>query len=420
MSAPPDAATPEGYLASTPPTLAKTEVPEKDGHGAALLAGFLGWTLDAFDFFLVVFSLTAIAQEFHRSDAAIAFSITLTLMFRPVGAFIFGLMADRYGRRLPLMIDLVFYSVVEVATGFAHTFTTFLILRALFGIGMGGEWGVGASLAMEKVPPKLRGFLSGMLQQGYALGYLLAAVCFYFVFPRWGWRPMFFIGGLPALLGLFVRFRVKESAVWEKNRASSWGNLGRDILSHWKLFVYLTVLMMTMNLASHGTQDMYPTFLQRQWGMAPGKRAVITAISMVGAILGSLLFGFLSDRFGRRRSMVAALVCAVALVPLWAYAPTVTLLIVGAFFIQFMMQGAWGIIPAHLSELSPDSVRGFLPGFAYQCGVLLAGSVAYVEAILAQHTSYANAMALTAFVVFTLAAIVVALGREKRGIQFGS
>lgn len=389
-------------------------------HGAAVLACFLGWTLDAFDFFLVALSLTAIAQEFHLPDKAIAFSLTLTLAFRPVGAFIFGLMADRYGRRIPLMIDLVFYSAVEVATGFAHSFTTFLVLRALFGIGMGGEWGVGASLAMEKVPPRLRGLLSGMLQQGYALGYLLAAVCFYFVFPRWGWRPMFFIGGLPALLGLFVRFKVKESEVWEKTRHTDWSGLGREICSHWKLFLYLTLLMMMMNLTSHGTQDMFPTFLQRQWGMGATQRAVITAISMVGAILGGLFFGFFSDRFGRRRAMVAALVSAVALVPLWAYAPSLTLLVLGAFMIQFMVQGAWGIIPAHLSELSPDSVRGFLPGFAYQCGVLLAGSVAYVEAILAQHTRYANAMALTAFVVFTLAAVVVALGRERKGIQFAS
>jgi len=393
---------------------------EKPAHGAAVFAGFLGWTLDAFDFFLVIMALTAIAKEFHRSDADVAFSIPLTLAFRPVGAFIFGLLADRYGRRLPLMIDLVFYSVVEVATGFAHSFTTFLILRALFGIGMGGEWGVGASLAMEKVPPKLRGFLSGMLQQGYALGYLLAAVCFLFVFPRWGWRPMFFIGGLPALLGLYVRFQVKESEVWEKTRHSNWRNLGREIVSHWKLFLYLTLLMMMMNFTSHGTQDMFPTFLQRYWGMAPTKRAAITAISMVGAILGGLLFGFLSDRFGRRRSMVTALVLATAAVPLWAYAPSVAWLVVGAFLIQFMMQGAWGVVPAHLSELSPDSVRGFLPGFAYQCGALLAGSVVYFEAILAQHTSYANAMALTASVVFSLAAIAVALGREKKGIEFGS
>ena len=400
----------------TPPTAA----PPKGGHGAAVLAGFLGWTLDAFDFFLVVFSLTAIAQEFHRSDAEIALSLTLTLMFRPVGAFIFGLMADRYGRRLPLMIDLVFYSVVEVATGFAHSFTTFMVLRALFGIGMGGEWGVGASLAMEKVPPRLRGFLSGLLQQGYALGNLLASGCFFFVFPRWGWRPMFFIGGLPALLGLFVRFKVKESEVWQKTRQTSWSNLGREICSHWKLFLYLTLLMMMMNFASHGTQDMFPTFLKRYWSRSPTQVAAITAISMVGAILGGTLVGFLSDRFGRRRAMAAALVCAILCVPLWAYAPSLALLVVGGFLIQFMVQGAWGIIPAHLSELSPDSVRGFLPGFAYQCGVLLASPVAYVEAILAQHTSYANAMALTAFVVFTLAAVVVALGREQKGIQFGA
>ncbi len=418
MSAPEDASVPEddAILPSTPPVPSLT----KDGHGPAVLAGFLGWTLDAFDFFLVVLSLTAIAKEFHRSDAEIALSITLTLVFRPVGAFIFGLMADRYGRRLPLMIDLVFYSAVEVATGFARSFSTFLVLRALFGIGMGGEWGVGASLAMEKVPPRLRGFLSGMLQQGYALGYLLAAGCFYFVFPRWGWRPMFFIGGLPALLGVFVRFRVKESEVWEKTRHTNWSSLGRAICSHWKLFLYLTLLMMMMNFTSHGTQDMFPTFLQRQWGMRPTERAVITAISMVGAILGGTLFGSLSDRLGRRRAMITALVSAIACVPLWAYAPSLTLLVAGAFLIQFMVQGAWGIIPAHLSELSPDSVRGFLPGFAYQCGVLMAGSVAYVEAILAEHTSYANAMALTAFVVFTLAAVVVALGREQKGIRFGS
>jgi MFS transporter, SHS family, lactate transporter len=393
--------------------------PARDGHGAAVVAGFLGWTLDAFDFFLVVLSLTAIAHEFHRTDKEIAFSITLTLAFRPFGAFIFGLLADRYGRRIPLMLDLVFYSAVEVATGFAHSFATFLLLRALFGIGMGGEWGVGASLAMEKVPPRLRGLLSGVLQQGYALGYLLAAGCFFFVFPHWGWRPMFFIGGLPALLGLFVRFRVKESEVWQKTRHPNWSDLGKEIVSHWKLFLYLTLLMMMMNFSSHGTQDMFPTFLQRQWGMKPTERAAITAISMVGAILGGTLVGLLSDKFGRRRAMVVSFILAIACIPLWAYAPSLTLLIVGAFLIQFMVQGAWGIIPAHLSELSPDSVRGFLPGFAYQCGVLLAGSVAYIEAALAEHTKYANAMAGTALIVFTLAAIVVSLGRERKGIEFG-
>lgn len=227
---------------------------------------------------------------------------------------------------------------------------------------------------MEKVPPRLRGVLSGLLQEGYAAGYLLAAACYFFVFPRWGWRPMFFIGGLPALLAIYVRLQVKESEVWEKTRHESWGQLGRAIASHWKLFGYLTVLMMMMNFVSHGTQDLYPTLLQRQWEFSPHKVASITAFSMVGAIVGGILFGLLSDRFGRRRSIVLALICALFLIPLWAFAPRLALLVTGAFLMQFMVQGAWGIIPAHLSELSPDSVRGFLPGFAYQCGVLLAGS----------------------------------------------
>src|SRR6059036_3134009 len=234
-----------------------TKRPVTRDQNATVAAGFLGWMLDAFDFFLVVMTLTAIAKEFGKSDAAVALSITITLAFRPVGALIFGLLADRYGRKLPLMADLVFYSVIEVLSGLAPNYTTFLVLRALFGIGMGGEWGVGASLVMEKVPPRLRGVVSGLLQQGYAAGYLLAALCYFFVFPRWGWRPLFFIGGLPALLAVFVRARVKESDVWQETRHETWSGLGRAIAANWKLFVYLTVLMAMMNMVSHGTQDMY-------------------------------------------------------------------------------------------------------------------------------------------------------------------
>src|SRR5450432_1985348 len=399
-------------------------VPEAEGsgsgHAAALFAGFLGWTLDAFDFFLVVLSLTAIAAEFHKTNAEIALSITLTLAFRPIGALIFGLLADRYGRRLPLMLDLVFYSVIEVASGLAPSYTAFLVLRALFGVGMGGEWGVGASLAMEKVPVRLRGLLSGFLQQGYATGYLLAAMCYFFLFERFGWRPLFFIGGLPALLALFVRVRVKESEVWKQTRHHTWGHLGRDIVSHWKLFLYIAFLMMAMNFASHGTQDMYPAFLERQWHFGVSGRAAVTACSMVGAILGGTLFGWLSDRFGRRRSMVTALLLATLVVPLWAFAPSVPLLVVGAFLMQFLVQGAWGVIPAHLSELSPDTVRGFLPGFGYQCGVLLASSVSYIEAVFAHRTSYAIAMAGTAATVFLLAAATTAMGPERRAAKFGA
>jgi len=400
-------------------TASESQAVSTSDHRSALFAGFLGWTLDAFDFFLVVFSLTAIAKEFNKSDAAIALSITLTLAFRPVGAFIFGLLADRYGRRIPLMIDLVFYSIVEVLSGLAPNYATFMVLRALFGIGMGGEWGVGASLAMEKVPPRLRGVLSGLLQEGYALGNLLGAACYLFVFPRWGWRPLFFIGGVPALLALYVRIHVKESEVWKKTRHESWGNLGRGIASHWKLFIYLTLLMMMMNFVSHGTQDMYPTFLERQWGFGPAQRMIISMIAMVGAIAGGITFGFYSDRVGRRRAMILALLIAILVIPLWAFSPSMTLLIVGAFVMQFMVQGAWGVIPAHLTELSPDSVRGFLPGFAYQCGVLLASSVAYIEALFAQRISYGMAMALTALTVFSIAAVVTAMGRERHGITFG-
>ncbi len=376
--------------------------------------------LDAFDFFLVVFCLTAIARDFHQTDAGIALSITVTLAFRPVGAFLFGLLADRYGRRLPLMLDLIFYSVVEVMTGFAQNYTQFLVLRALFGIGMGGEWGVGASLAMEKVPPRLRGVLSGLLQQGYSAGNLLAAAAYFTLFDRWGWRPMFFLGGLPALLALFVRFRVKESEVWRQTRHSDWHHLARAIFSNWKLFLYLTALMTMMNLSSHGTQDMYPTFLQRQWRLDAHMRALLSGFTMVGAIAGGILIGFLSDRFGRRRAIVTALFCAILVIPLWAFAPALAWLWAGGFLMQFLVQGAWGVIPAHLAELSPDSVRGFLPGFAYQCGVLLSSSVVWIEAIYAHRTSYATAMALTALSVFAGACVITAIGKERRGATFGA
>src|SRR5437660_1939582 len=304
---------------------------------AAVLAGFLGWTLDAFDFFLVVMTLTAIGKEFGKSDAAIALSLTLTLLFRPVGAFVFGLLADRYGRKLPLMIDLVFYSVVEVLTGLAPSYATFLVLRALFGIGMGAEWGVGASLVMEKVPARYRGVVSGLLQQGYALGYLLAAVCYLIVFPRWGWRPLFFIGGLPALLALFVRARVQESEVWRETRHKNWSGLGRAIAANWKLFLYLTCLMALMNMVSHGTQDLYPTFLQRDWGWGPQAVAALTAFSQVGALVGGVLCGLYSDRLGRRRTIGIALFGALLTIPLWAFAPVTSLLVLGALRMQFFV-----------------------------------------------------------------------------------
>src|SRR3954465_420760 len=392
---------------------------ERANQRNALLAGFLGWTLDAFDFFVLTYVLNDGARDFHRTRPDIALTLTASLAMRPVGALIFGLLADRYGRRLPLMLNLVFYSAMSVATGLAPSFGTFLVCRALFGIGMGGEWGVGASLGMEKAPRRLRGLLSGLLQEGYACGYLLAALAYFVIFPRWGWRPLFFIGGLPALLALYARMGVKGWEVWERTQHDSWGQLGRAIVSHWKIFLYLVVLMTMMNFISHGTQDMYPTFLQRDWGFTPQNRAALTAFSMVGAIIGGIVFGHISDRIGRRKAIVIALVLAILAIPIWSHAPGIAVLVAGAFVMQFMVQAAWGVIPAHITELSPDSVRGFLPGFAYQVGVMLASYVTYIEAVFAEHTTYANSMALTAATVFALGAIAAWFGRERRGAIFG-
>ncbi|HXJ43999.1 MAG TPA: MFS transporter [Bryobacteraceae bacterium] len=399
-----------------------TQTPPRSGasdQNAAVAAGFIGWMLDAFDYFLVIYCLTAIAKDFGRSDKEMALAVTVTLAFRPLGAILFGLLADRYGRRLPLMWNLVFYSTMQVAAAFAPDYKTFLILRALFGIGMGGEWGLGASLTMEKVPARLRGLLSGFLQEGYAAGNLLAVICFFLFFGKWGWRPLFLLGGLPALLAVFIRLRVKESAVWERTRHTNWGDLGRGIFANWKMFLYLVLFITFMSFASHGTQDMYPTFLQRYWHLDTSTRSIVSMISMGGAILGGVAFGYYSDLKGRRRAVITALGLAVLTIPLWALAPTLPLLVAGAFLMQFMVQGAWGVVPAHLAELTPDAVRGFLPGFAYQTGVLIGGSIVYLQAVFAEHFSYAATMAVTAGVVFVGGSIVAGLGREKHGHVFG-
>jgi SHS family lactate transporter-like MFS transporter len=391
----------------------------RSDHLHAVAASFLGWMLDAFDFFIVVFVLTDIGKDFGRGRLDMALAITLTLFTRPIGAFIFGLMADRYGRRLPLMIDLVFFSIVEVLSGLAPNYWTFMVLRALFGIGMGGEWGVGASLAMEKAPRRFRGILSGLLQQGYAAGYLLAACCYLFVFPRLGWRPMFFIGGLPALLAIYIRYGVKESEVWQRTKHDNWSNLGGAILSHWKMFLYLFFMMTAMSFVSHGTQDLYPTFLKVERKISQDMVSYVAIIYNIGAIIGGVIVGRYSDHVGRRRALVTALVFAVIIIPVWAYAPTISMLVMGAFMMQFMVQGAWGVIPAHINELAPDSIRGFLPGFAYQCGIAVGGTAPAIQEAMAERYSYANAMAGMALAVFVLAAAVIALGREKHATEFG-
>jgi len=385
----------------------------------AVLASTIGWTLDSFDYFVVVMVLTEIAREFHRSNAEVALTITITLAFRPVGAFLFGLMADKYGRRKPLMIDVIAFSVLSIASGLAPNFTTFLVIRALFGIAMGGEWGAGASLVMEKISPRWRGLLSGILQQGYTTGNLLASIAYFTIVPHFGWRAIFFVGGAPALLALFIRSKVKESEVWERTHRKEWGELWSAIRSNARIFLYLVLFLTFMGFCGHGTQDMYPTFLKTQRGFSPQGAAVMTMIANLGALVGGVLVAVMSDRLGRRRAIASGLGFAVLVIPLWVFSPGTAMLALGAFFIQFGVHGAWGVVPAHISELVPDQIRGFMPGFAYQCGILLAGTITYLQALFGSATSYSNAMALTALAVFASTALVVSLGPEKKGVKFG-
>jgi SHS family lactate transporter-like MFS transporter len=390
----------------------------------AVIASFLGWTFDAFDFFVLTFLITDIAKTFGESRPNVAFTLTLTLAMRPLGALIFGVIADRYGRRLPMTINIVFYALMSALSGLAPTFTTFLVLRALFGIGMGGQWGVGASLVLESVSPRWRGVLSGLLHQGYSLGNLLAALAFLTVYPRmtaihpdYAWRAMFFLGGVPALLSIFVLVNVKESDAWREHK-TDWRTYVRSMPAAWRRFLYLVLLLTVMGFISHGTQDLYPTFLQQQRHFAPNHVAETTMLSMVGAIIGGLVIGYCSDRFGRRRAMIGAAFGALLVLPLWIAAPSSALIVLGGFLMQFFVQGAWGVIPAHMNELSPPNLRGFLPGFAYQIGMVCAGLAPYVETVMGEHFSYAQSMGYLAAAALVIGMIVIGLGPEAHGIAF--
>jgi SHS family lactate transporter-like MFS transporter len=381
-------------------------------------ASFLGWTLDAFDFFVVVFLMDTLAAQFHVPKSSIVRTITYTLAMRPLGAVVFGLLADRYGRRKPLMANVVFFSLVELSCGFAPSYTVFVILRALYGIGMGGEWGVGASLAMENAPRKWRGVLSGILQSGYSVGYLLAAVAARFVLPAWGWRAMFWIGGVPALLALYIRSKVRESEAWQQHRAPTVGAIVRAAGQHWKIFLYLVLLMTLMMFLSHGTQDLYPDFLKSARGFRGEVVADVVILYNLGAVLGAIVFGHASETIGRRRSMIAALALSLAVIPAWAFGGSLAMLALGAFLMQVGVQGAWGIIPAHINELAPDAARGLMPGFAYQLGILIAAPVNNIVYALRGPLGYSRALAGFEITNIVLLATVAWLGSEKKGKSF--
>jgi MFS transporter, SHS family, lactate transporter len=385
-------------------------------------ASFLGWTLDAFDFFLMVFVIKDVAHTFGAGKSDIAWATTLTLALRPVGAFIFGRLADKFGRRPVLMADVAFYSVLGAATAFSPNLIVFLIVRALFGVAMGGEWGIGASLTMETVPAKARGLVSGLLQSGYPTGYLLASIVyrnFYAHFHAWtgmeAWRCMFLIGIIPALLILYIRRNVPESPGWSTEHAKT-GTVFNILRKHWQLAIYAIALMTAFNFFSHGTQDAYPTFLQVQHHFDVAITGNIAILYNIGAILGGWVFGIWSQSFGRKRTIIVASLLAIPAAYLWAYSETAVMLAVGAFLMQFFVQGAWGVIPAHLNELSPPDARGTFPGTVYQLGNFIASyNLVLQTKIAAAHgENYSLALAGVAVTAAVVIVVLTAFGREAR------
>ncbi len=397
-------------------------------------ACFLGWTLDAFDYFLLTLCLTAIARDLHTSIEAVAEATFWTLAMRPAGALLFGVMAERYGRRPTLMLNVVSFSVFGLASAFAPTIGSFLVWRALFGLAMGGEWGVGAALAFETLPAEGRGFFSGLLQEGYVVGNFLAAALYWLLFPHLhgtgmftAWRVLFMIGSLPALLALYLRFKVEESPVWLRARAKGQslrvGLRWSELVRYLPAFLFLIVLMTAFNSFSHGTQDMYPTFLQHDHRLAPARVGLLVMIGSVGALAGGVCWGWASERMGRKGAIVAAALLALPMVPLWAWSHSAVLLGVGGFLMQFMVQGAWGIVPAHLNELSPGPVRAVFPGLTYQLGNLIASKNNVFQVMLAGRFfggMLKPVMSATVVVVALVLAGVTALGREAAGVEFTS
>jgi len=387
-----------------------------------VLASFLGWTLDAFDFFLLTFAISAIAADFKVGREQVFMAVTFTLAARPLGAFFFGRLAERFGRRPILMLDVALFSAFEFATAFSPNLAALILLRFLFGFAMGGEWGIGASLALESIPAKARGVVSGLLQEGYAVGALLAGLVFGLFFDHIGWRGLFMIGGLPALLVLYVRAKVPESTVWETARRAppQERNMLAAMRGFWGRALFLVLLMTLFNCFSHSSQDVFPTFLKVQRGLNAHQTSIVTTIMAIGAVAGGLFFGTLSSRIGRRNGILIAVLLSLLMIYPWAYSTTVATLALGAFLMQFMVQGAWGIVPVHLNELSPNAVRAMLPGLVYQTGNFISALTPTLLARWAEANEHNYAKTMAIFIACTaiLLALVTALGPEAKDKQF--
>ncbi|MFA5966644.1 MAG: MFS transporter [Sphingomonas sp.] len=387
---------------------------------SAIWASYLGWTLDAFDFFLLVFMFKAIGAEFHAETGTVLELGFLTLAARPFGAFFFGWLADHYGRRPVMMAVILLFSFFSFASGFATSLPMLFVIRGLFGFAMGGEWGIGASLVMESVPARLRGPVSGLLQSGYPSGFFLASLTYYLFFDQIGWRGMFMIGIVPAILVFLIRIHVDESPAFEKRRAHRKPNPFAELAKNWRIALYLVVLMTAFNFFSHGTQDVYPLFLQKQHGFDTHTTGMLTIVMNIGAIIGGISFGFWSEHIGRKRAIIIAALLALPFIPLWAFSSTPLMLGIGAFFMQVAVQGAWGIVPVHLNELSPALVRGMFPGFAYQLGNLIASRNGPLQGWIAKthDGNYGLALALVAGVTVVVLVIWTAVGPERRDVDF--
>ncbi|EAU5129041.1 MFS transporter [Salmonella enterica] len=382
-------------------------------------ASFTSWMLDAFDFFILVFVLSDLAEWFHASVSDVSIAIMLTLAVRPIGALVFGRMAEKYGRRPILMLNILFFTVFELLSAWSPTFMAFLIFRVMYGVAMGGIWGVASSLAMETIPDRSRGLMSGIFQAGYPCGYLFASVIFGLFYSMVGWRGMFLIGALPIVLLPYIWFKVPESPVWLAARARKENTALLPVLrKQWKLCLYLVLVMAFFNFFSHGTQDLYPTFLKMQHGFDPHLISIIAIFYNIAAMLGGIFYGTLSERIGRKKAIMIAAFLALPVLPLWAFSSGSFTIGLGALLMQFMVQGAWGVVPTWLNELVPANARAVLPGFVYQLGNLLASVNATLQARIAETHggNYGLAMAIVAGAVAILICVFVAFGRETRGV----
>jgi len=433
----------------------------------AVIAAFLAWSLDAFDFFVLVFVLGDVAASFQVSISGVAWALTLTLAFRPLGAFIFGRLADRFGRRPVLMINIALYSLFGALTALAPSLIGFYVIRSLFGVAMGGIWGIGASLAFETIKSEKRGLVSGLLQSGYATGYLFASIVFYLLYSAVGWRGLFIVGLLPAaILIAYIWMAVKESPVHDRGRtaqiampmlaaqvagilvvgfltylvasrllypALGWYGVALIVPAgamiaygassfvrrHWRLMLFAVVMMTAFNFFSHGTQDIYPVFLQKQHGFDKATVSLIAVLYNIAAIIGGLTFGILSQRWGRRRASMTAALIAIPVAFLWAFSPTAALLGLGAIMMQFLVQGAWGVVPAHLNELSPPDARGTFPGTVYQLGNLIASVNAVLQTTVAERSggNYAVALASVSIIACLVIALCMKFGPEAKDVE---